>query len=72
MRVWSKRSRVNSIMRPRSTIAVGREIAPRPCTGSQRAELPHWGPTLGEWRQSGGLGTGACSGLWALILSSTM
>ena len=29
-------------------IAVGTEIAPRPPHRSQRAELPHWAPTLGE------------------------
>jgi len=47
MRVWSKRSRVNSIMRPRSTIAVGREIAPRPLHGIPASGTTALGSYLG-------------------------
>ena len=33
-------------------VGVGIGVSPDPLHRSQRAELPHWAPTSGVWRQS--------------------
>ena len=44
------------------TVAVGTALAGGPPHRSQRAGLPHWAPTLGEWRRSGPPGRDASRG----------
>ena len=40
-------------------VAVGTALAGGPPRRSQRAELPHWAPTMGGWRRSAARGTDA-------------
>jgi len=48
----------------RQAVAVGTILSDGPPHRSQRAELPHWAPTSGVWRQSARLDVGARA--WAL------
>src|SRR5579859_887267 len=43
-------------------VAVGTALAGGPPRRSQRAELPHWAPTLGAWRRSAPAGMDVRSG----------
>jgi len=49
---WVTASSISLLTNPEFWVAVGTALSGRPPHRSQRAGLPHWAPTSGEWRRS--------------------